>query len=122
MHRVAFRALGRSATPYQSCLPPAHCVPATDCAPCRSYLRSNWNVLDGFVVIVSLVAIGLPSVKVLRSFRALRPLRVIVRSRNMRVRYLTCGYPPTLTHVTYHPVLYDVVGMVGCGRWSCRRW
>jgi hypothetical protein len=54
----------------------------------RSYFRSKWNCLDGFVVTVSLVAIAFPQVKIFRSFRALRPLRIIVRSKKIQVRHL----------------------------------
>ena len=50
-----------------------------------SYFRSNWNRLDAFVVIISLTAIAVPQVQVLRSFRALRPLRIIVRSKKIQV-------------------------------------
>ena len=50
-----------------------------------SYFRSNWNRLDAFVVVISLVAIALPQVKIFRSFRALRPLRIIVRSKKIQV-------------------------------------
>ena len=51
-----------------------------------SYLRSGWNRLDGFVVMVSLLGIVFPSIRVFRSFRALRPLRLLVRSKHMQVR------------------------------------
>ena len=50
-----------------------------------SYLRDSWNRLDAFVVIASIIGIVLPNVSVLRSFRALRPLRLLVRSKRMQV-------------------------------------
>ena len=51
----------------------------------RSYFKSKWNCLDGFVVTVSLIALAFPQAAVFRAFRALRPLRVIVRSKKIRV-------------------------------------
>ena len=64
---------------------------------CRSYFRSQWNCLDFFVVVVSILAVAFPQVSVLRSFRALRPLRLLVRSQSMQVRVTpqTC---PSLLH------------------------
>jgi hypothetical protein len=60
-----------------------------------AYLRDPWNVLDFFIVIISIVDLALGSVadisflKVLRTFRALRPLRVINRNRGLRMVVLT---------------------------------
>ena len=53
----------------------------------RSYFLSKWNCLDGFVVTVSLVALAFPQASIFRAFRAMRPLRVIVRSKKIQVGY-----------------------------------
>jgi hypothetical protein len=55
-----------------------------------SYLRDGWNVLDGFIVTVSLVSYVLTDVdisflRVFRTLRALRPLRVINRNRGLKM-------------------------------------
>jgi hypothetical protein len=58
-----------------------------------SYLRDSWNVLDFFVIIVSIASFilstigysGLGFITVLRTFRALRPLRVINRNRGIKM-------------------------------------
>eukprot|EP00163_Fabomonas_tropica_P014779 TRINITY_DN2686_c0_g2_i1.p1 TRINITY_DN2686_c0_g2~~TRINITY_DN2686_c0_g2_i1.p1 ORF type:complete len:1526 (-),score=377.56 TRINITY_DN2686_c0_g2_i1:447-4610(-) len=52
-----------------------------------AYLRSHWNQLDCFVVIVSILTLSLTSIDIqfLRALRALRPLRVVSRSEGMRV-------------------------------------
>lgn len=47
-----------------------------------SYLRDNWNMLDFFIVIVSILdysfeGINIPIIKILRTLRTLRPLRFI---------------------------------------------
>ena len=59
-----------------------------------AYARDAWNVLDGAIVVISIVAWILESVtsggqlqalKVLRTLRCLRPLRVINRNRGLRM-------------------------------------
>ena len=55
-----------------------------------AYLRDPWNWLDGIVVIVSIISIFMTGVdisfiKVFRTFRALRPLRVINRNRGLKL-------------------------------------
>lgn len=59
----------------------------------RAYLRSGWNVLDGVIVITSLVMLAessssrhsLKSLRSLRTFRAFRPLRVISRRPGLKL-------------------------------------
>lgn len=49
----------------------------------KSYLKNGWNILDGFIVAVSVTSLGmggsssLNNVKALRTLRVLRPLRMI---------------------------------------------
>ena len=55
-----------------------------------SYLRDSWNVLDGFIVVTSLIDmsfenINLPVIKVLRLLRTLRPLRFLSHNINMKI-------------------------------------
>ncbi len=50
-----------------------------------SYIRSAWNVLDFFVVLISIFSLSITSVnisfiKILRLLKILRPLRVISRN------------------------------------------
>lgn len=57
----------------------------------NSYFQGGWNVLDGVIVIISLMSLSgegadnLKALKSLRAFRALRPLRVISRAPGLRV-------------------------------------
>jgi len=52
----------------------------------KAYFRSGWNKLDAFVVFVSLLALLLPiQIKPLRSMRAIRPLRIVIRSKQIKV-------------------------------------
>jgi hypothetical protein len=50
-----------------------------------AYLRSKWYQLDAVIVIMAFIGIGVPGASVARALRALRPLRVIVRSQNIQV-------------------------------------
>ncbi len=59
---------------------PVFCLPSS-----RSYFLSKWNCLDGFVVTVSLISLAFPQASIFRAFRAMRPLRVIVRSKKIQV-------------------------------------
>eukprot|EP00494_Astrolonche_serrata_P030519 UN30787 len=50
----------------------------------NSYLRDNWNRVDAFVVVVALISLGISDVAVLRAFRAVRPIRVGIRIKQVR--------------------------------------
>lgn len=58
----------------------------------HSYLRGGWNILDFFIVTISLVSMGLgdtagslSKLKALRTLRVLRPLRLISRNESMKL-------------------------------------
>jgi hypothetical protein len=60
----------------------------------NSYLRDGWNILDGTIVITTLIPLvvgGKSSVKLsgLRSLRVLRPLRTISSVRALKVILIT---------------------------------
>ena len=55
----------------------------------NSYLRENWNILDFFIVISSLIdlifsGVNVPVIKILRLLRTLRPLRFISHNNSMK--------------------------------------
>lgn len=55
-----------------------------------SYLRNSWNILDfiiliGSIIDVSVAAIDLKFIKILRLFRTLRPLRFVSHNRSMKI-------------------------------------
>ena len=55
----------------------------------KSYLREAWNCLDFFIVMISIIGMlpisgGSDSLKALRTFRILRPLRSINKMPTMR--------------------------------------
>jgi len=56
----------------------------------NSYLRGGWNILDFFIVCVSLISLGMGDaglnfLKALRTLRVLRPLRLISRNESMKL-------------------------------------
>lgn len=56
----------------------------------NSYMRSGWNNLDLFTVIISWISIGftnldLNAIKVLRVLRVLRPLKMIARNESLKL-------------------------------------
>ena len=54
-----------------------------------SYLRKSWNQLDFFIVIVSVVDLFMPAndglafVRVFRTLRILRPIRIVTRNQSL---------------------------------------
>ena len=57
----------------------------------KSYLREAWNVLDFFIVVVSIIGFlpiegGADSLKALRTFRILRPLRSVNKLPAMKAQ------------------------------------
>lgn len=54
----------------------------------EAYLRSGWNMLDGFIVVTSLIVLITKMeggfFRIIRTVRVLRPLRAIQRSKGMR--------------------------------------
>jgi hypothetical protein len=56
----------------------------------RSYLLATWNVLDLFIVVVSVLSIafahlGLNALKAIRMLRILRPLRLIQKNKSLKI-------------------------------------
>ena len=53
----------------------------------NGYLLSNWNLLDFFIVIFSLLSLvpGLDSLSSLKLLRVLRPLRLLSRISGMKI-------------------------------------
>ena len=90
-----------------------------------AYLRSAWNVLDFIIVIVGLIAFGieysdgssrdLMAVRALRTFRALRPLRMASRAQGMKVVVNALfSAVPGITNVALVCLLFYVIfGILG---------
>ena len=90
-----------------------------------AYLRSAWNVLDFIIVIVGLIAFGieysdgssrdLMAVRALRTFRALRPLRMASRAQGMKVVVNALfSAVPGITNVAFVCLLFYVIfGILG---------
>uniref|UniRef100_A0A8C2ILM1 Calcium voltage-gated channel subunit alpha1 Ib n=1 Tax=Cyprinus carpio TaxID=7962 RepID=A0A8C2ILM1_CYPCA len=90
----------------------------------RAYLRSSWNILDGFLVFVSLVDIVvsmtggakiLGVLRVLRLLRTLRPLRVISRAPGLKlvVETLITSLKPIGNIVLICCAFFIIFGILG---------
>ncbi len=91
----------------------------------RSYFRFKWNCLDAFVVVVSLIALAAPQASIFRAFRAMRPLRVIVRSKKIRVRAVLVAEPMAILIMDAGTNVRLLVAMntfVVADRWCWLRW
>jgi len=88
----------------------------------HAYLRSAWNVLDFFIVIVSLLSLALPDVSALRSLRALRPLRVVVRSPQIQVviRALLYAMPNIFNVFVLTMLLWLIFAILGVNQFKGR--
>ena len=61
-----------------------------------SYIRNSWNILDFFVVIITLISYfvqtrNLNSIKSLRLLKVLRPLRAISKNESLKVSIKALG-------------------------------
>ncbi|XP_018422918.1 PREDICTED: voltage-dependent T-type calcium channel subunit alpha-1I [Nanorana parkeri] len=92
----------------------------------RAYLRSSWNILDGFLVLVSMIDIVvsvasaggakiLGVLRVLRLLRTLRPLRVISRAPGLKlvVETLISSLKPIGNIVLICCAFFIIFGILG---------
>ncbi|GAA6072553.1 voltage-dependent T-type calcium channel subunit alpha-1I-like, partial [Tachysurus ichikawai] len=90
----------------------------------HAYLRSSWNILDGFLVFVSLIDIVvsmaggakiLGVLRVLRLLRTLRPLRVISRAPGLKlvVETLITSLKPIGNIVLICCAFFIIFGILG---------
>ncbi len=89
-----------------------------------SYMSDNWNRLDGFVVLVSVISLIFPSVKVLRALRAVRPIRVIIRSERVKVvvQSLWNAIPAIGNVVVFCGLFWLIFGILGVSLFGGRFW
>jgi len=81
----------------------------------RGYFRNSWNILDSVVVVISFVSLGFPQVSVARALRALRPLRLVVRSKNIQVvvNALIAALPGMANVILLASVLWTIFAIMG---------
>lgn len=105
----------------------------------HSYMRSGWNVLDCFIVIVSLIALAtgplstgicgaqdggsgnaIKALRSMRALRALRPLRVVRRFPGMRlvVNSIFEAGPQIMNVMMVTFLFFLIFGIVGQQFWS----
>lgn len=91
-----------------------------------AYWRDAWNILDGFIVIISIIAVfsdGDPALRALRSFRALRglrPLRVVRRYPGMKlvVNSIFKALPKIYNVVMVTAFFFLIFAIVGVQNWK----
>ena len=86
----------------------------------NAFLRSGWNALDFFIVVVSLIssfgdASTLKSLKAVRAIRTLRPLRVIKRNPGLKVAVvcLIASIPAMMNIMVVVFVWFSLYAMLG---------
>ncbi|CAM9213166.1 unnamed protein product, partial [Discosporangium mesarthrocarpum] len=92
------------------------------------YCRDPWNVMDGTLVMVSLVSLfmseenRLESVRALRALRALRPLRLINRAPALKrmVNSILLGLPAVLNIVLVLLIIFLIFSIMACS--ACRQY
>jgi hypothetical protein len=84
----------------------------------NSYLRIGWNILDFFIVLISLISyiltgINLKSLKVLRLLRILRPLRMISRNEGLKlcVKSLLLAIPGIFNVLVLSLIFFFIFGI-----------
>ncbi|TMW67483.1 hypothetical protein Poli38472_011103 [Pythium oligandrum] len=87
-----------------------------------AYLRSYWNMLDFFVVVVGLIGDlpGVPKVSALRTARVLRPLRALSNLRGMRmlIYSLFAAIPALFNVMVILTFVFTVFGILGVLFWN----
>ncbi|ETO19248.1 sodium channel protein type 11 subunit alpha, partial [Reticulomyxa filosa] len=88
----------------------------------NAYLASNWNRLDALVVCLAVIGVGFPQISFLRSLRAFRPFRIMVRIDQIKVVLgaLMRAIPAMLTTMAFCILFWFVLAIMGMGWWSDR--
>lgn len=88
----------------------------------KSYFRNEWNILDFFVVSVTLISymIGpsktdLSTLKILRLIKVLRPLRALSRNEGLKlsINALRVALPEIIQITLLTLVFYFILGVIG---------
>ncbi|KAA0146687.1 hypothetical protein FNF31_07728 [Cafeteria roenbergensis] len=81
----------------------------------QGYLRNAWNLIDAVAVVFSIAALALPSVGALRVLRAVRPVRVVVRSPEIRIvlRALLAALPSIANVTALTLLLWTIFAILG---------
>ena len=84
--------------------------------PCtNAYFSTWWNRLDALVVLFGVIAIIWPEVGILKSLRAIRPIRIAIRVPQVRVvvKALLHSLPNVANGVLFALFIFVVLGIVG---------
>ena len=92
-----------------------------------AYLRSGWNRIDGFIVVVSIMNLflsGLGFIKGIRALRALRPLRMIARFENMKlvINSIFATVPALANVLLISLLFFYIFGIIGVQQFKGLYW
>jgi len=93
-----------------------------------AYLRDLWNLLDAFIVATSLASMtnsaNLDFLRILRTFRAMRPLRTIKRAPGLKcvVDAILGCVPSFINIVLVSSLVYLVFAIMGVQLWAGKFW
>jgi len=81
----------------------------------QGYLRNGWNVVDFLAVVFAGLSLAFPDVAALRALRAVRPLRVVVRSPQIRIvlRALFAALPSIANVTALTVLLWTIYAILG---------
>ena len=81
----------------------------------NSYMSSNWDRLDCFVVICGLISLFFPQLAVFRVLRAIRPLRVAVRFRQIKVviSAIVMSIPGVINAIFFISLFWFIIAIIG---------
>jgi len=90
----------------------------------NSYLSSKWNQLDAFVVLVSILGVLMPSNRMLRGVRGIRPLRIAVRIQAIKVilSALVRAVPAMVQVLVFCSSFWLVLAILGMNWFSGQFW
>mmetsp|Transcript_31861 Transcript_31861/g.83285 ORF Transcript_31861/g.83285 Transcript_31861/m.83285 type:complete len:1767 (+) Transcript_31861:80-5380(+) len=83
-----------------------------------AYLRSGWNILDFLIVIISVLSLmdtGIDFLQQLRTFRAIRPMRLLSRYESLKITFQTLlkSIPAMGSLATVATLFFMIFGILG---------
>ena len=83
-----------------------------------AYLRSGWNILDFFIVLISILSLidtGADGLQQLRAFRAIRPMRLVSRYPSLKITFQTLlkSIPAMSSLAAVSALFFFIFGILG---------
>eukprot|EP01062_Namystynia_karyoxenos_P056264 TRINITY_DN47234_c0_g1_i1.p1 TRINITY_DN47234_c0_g1~~TRINITY_DN47234_c0_g1_i1.p1 ORF type:complete len:1692 (+),score=600.34 TRINITY_DN47234_c0_g1_i1:206-5281(+) len=87
-----------------------------------AYLDDNWNLLDLFLLIALAIALVFPTLKIIQSFRTLRPIRVLRKIESLRVMVAAVwgALPQAVVIAAFATMIFALFGVFAVGQFGGR--